>query len=48
MLNIHILISYQAIQDEKDLLLNIMNVFVKDPLLDWKKQAMVESKSQST
>ncbi|KAI9359803.1 hypothetical protein BD770DRAFT_319254 [Pilaira anomala] len=37
----------QAVKDEKDLLLNIMNVFIKDPLLDWKKAATAESKNQT-
>ncbi|KAI8057473.1 hypothetical protein BDF21DRAFT_349187 [Thamnidium elegans] len=37
----------QAVKDEKELLLNIMNVFIKDPLLDWKKAATSESKNQS-
>ncbi|KAL4211735.1 hypothetical protein AB4K20DRAFT_1898534 [Rhizopus microsporus] len=42
MLSIHL-----AIQNDKDLLLNIMDIFVKEPLLDWKKAAVKQAKHQS-
>lgn len=42
MLSIHL-----AIQNNKDLLLNIMDIFVKEPLLDWKKAAVKQAKHQS-
>ncbi|KAF7728429.1 hypothetical protein EC973_006107 [Apophysomyces ossiformis] len=36
----------QAIQSDKDLVLNTMNVFIKEPLLDWKKVAMKQAHNQ--
>ncbi|KAG1168656.1 hypothetical protein G6F71_008958 [Rhizopus microsporus] len=38
----------EAIQNDKDLLLNIMDIFVKEPLLDWKKAAVKQAKHQKT
>ncbi|KAI9251048.1 hypothetical protein BY458DRAFT_559563 [Sporodiniella umbellata] len=38
----------EAIQNEKELLLNIMDIFVKEPLLDWKKAAARQTKRQTT
>ncbi|KAI9483447.1 MAG: hypothetical protein EXX96DRAFT_536784 [Benjaminiella poitrasii] len=35
-----------AIQDDKELLLNIMSVFVKEPLLEWKKIAIRRNKNK--
>ncbi|KAI9491166.1 hypothetical protein BDB00DRAFT_874560 [Zychaea mexicana] len=40
---IHIL---QALQDKKSTLLNTMDVFIKEPLLDWRKEAIIEAKRQ--
>ncbi|KAG1019202.1 hypothetical protein G6F26_010314 [Rhizopus arrhizus] len=38
----------EAIRDDKELLLNIMDIFVKEPLLDWKKAAVKQAKDQNT
>ncbi|KAG0180275.1 hypothetical protein DFQ29_000972 [Apophysomyces sp. BC1021] len=35
-----------AIQSDKELVLNTMNVFIKEPLLDWKKVAMKQAHNQ--
>ncbi|KAI8883147.1 hypothetical protein K501DRAFT_333495 [Backusella circina FSU 941] len=37
----------QAIRDDKEILINTMDVFVKEPLLDWKKSAIKQAKSQN-
>ena len=37
----------QAFQENKNTLLNSMDVFIKEPLLDWRKIAMREAKRQS-
>jgi phosphatidylinositol kinase/protein kinase (PI-3 family) len=42
-----LLIICLAIRDDKELLLNIMDIFVKEPLLDWKKAAVKQAKDQS-
>ncbi|CAO3576402.1 unnamed protein product [Absidia cylindrospora] len=42
---IHIL---EAIQMEKQVILNVMDVFVKEPLLDWKKIAAKQAKVQKS
>jgi DNA-dependent protein kinase catalytic subunit len=36
-----------AVQREKQVILNVMDVFVKEPLLDWKKVAAKQAKAQS-
>jgi phosphatidylinositol kinase/protein kinase (PI-3 family) len=36
-----------AIRDDKEILINTMDVFVKEPLLDWKKFALKQAKVQS-
>lgn len=38
---------FLAVQAEKELLLNIMTVFVKEPHLEWKQVAKKQSKLQS-
>ncbi|KAI8098597.1 uncharacterized protein BX664DRAFT_288171 [Halteromyces radiatus] len=38
--------ALDAIQMEKQVLLNVMDVFVKEPLLDWKKAAAKQAKAQ--
>lgn len=35
-----------AIQLNKDVLLNTMDIFVKEPLLDWRKQALKQAANQ--
>ncbi|CAO3615261.1 unnamed protein product [Cunninghamella echinulata] len=40
---VHIL---EGIQQEKQVILNVMDVFVKEPLLDWKKNAAKQAKAQ--
>lgn len=41
------LLQYQAIQAEKELLLNMLTVFVKEPHLEWKQAAKRQTKVQS-
>ncbi|ORE05303.1 hypothetical protein BCV72DRAFT_250689 [Rhizopus microsporus var. microsporus] len=48
MLEIAMVNVLEAIQNDKDLLLNIMDIFVKEPLLDWKKAAVKQAKHQKT
>jgi len=38
----------KALQGKKDIILNTMDVFVKEPLLDWRKFALNQAKQQST
>jgi len=37
----------KALQTKKDVILNTMDVFVKEPLLDWRKFAVNQAKEQS-
>jgi DNA-dependent protein kinase catalytic subunit len=36
-----------ALRNSQDLLLNVMDIFVKEPLMDWKKIAIKRGKEQS-
>ena len=36
-----------ALRNNQDLLLNVMDIFVKEPLMDWKKIAIKRGKEQS-
>ena len=36
-----------ALRNRQDLLLNVMDIFVKEPLMDWKKIAIKRGKEQS-
>lgn len=36
-----------AMRTNKDILLNAMDIFVKEPLLDWRKHASKQAKAQS-
>lgn len=38
--------SLLAIQLQKDVLLNTMDIFIKEPLLDWRKQAVKQAANQ--
>jgi DNA-dependent protein kinase catalytic subunit len=40
-------VFFIAVQREKQVILNVMDVFVKEPLLDWKKVAAKRAKAQS-
>lgn len=35
-----------GLHQNRDTLLNVMDVFIKEPLLDWRKQAMNEMTAQ--
>jgi DNA-dependent protein kinase catalytic subunit len=37
----------EALRNDKNLILNVMDIFVKEPLLDWKKIAIKRGKEQS-
>jgi len=42
----HMVNILQAMRTNKDILLNAMDIFVKEPLLDWRKHAAKQAKAQ--
>ncbi|KAJ3389035.1 hypothetical protein HDU92_001207 [Lobulomyces angularis] len=40
--------SLQALREKKDLVLNVMDIFIKEPLIEWRDRAMKSAKKQKS